>query len=106
MKSSHKSESNQLIQKEFVEPQTHTFEEPFFFIDTNEKKFCDVLNSFTCQQNMELVRKKWKVEREKIISVSIFGNNHYNMLVLALQGHSQEGGSHERVGREASELEA
>ena len=50
-------------------PKTVAIEKPYFFIDTTEKQFKDVLNSFSCQQKPELIRKRWEVEREKILKV-------------------------------------
>ncbi|KAI6175008.1 Nucleolar protein 8 [Aphelenchoides bicaudatus] len=47
-------------------PQEKPIEKPFFFIDTKDKQFRDVLNAFSCQQKLELIRKKWEVDREKI----------------------------------------
>lgn len=46
-----------------------SIEKPYFFIDTQEKQFKDVLASFSCQQSMDLVRKKWETDRAKIIKV-------------------------------------
>jgi hypothetical protein len=53
-----------------LKPKVATIEKPYFFVDITEKQFKDVLNSFSCQQRPELIRKRWEIEREKMLKVN------------------------------------